>query len=446
MRRTTICRSDGARLAAAVALLLGAAPLAAQQPTIIQRPIQQAQRAAQQSGQQTAAQQQPAQQQPAQQQPAQQPQRPAQRPAMAAPQTPASQGQPLGPVPATHTVQRGETLWDLAHQFLGDALLWPEIYRLNTTVVEDPHWIYPGEELRLVAGGEQTVAPAGGAPAPSGNVAVTPTADSVPVAATPTRGIPGADAPTIFSTQAAARSAQNTLQLQEARAYRAVREGEYYSSGFLADSRTLPAGTLGGNVESSALRRLSNRPTAALYSTVTVVPPGGETYRSGDLLLAYRVGRGVAGYGEIIEPLGLLRVLTDDQPGQQGTAQVTALYGQLEMGAPLLKVDRFHYNSSARSQPVDSGLVGQVVATQVENELTSVQNVLFIDRGADDGVHLGDVFHITAAPGSAEGPVRDQADALVVHTREKTATILVLQVSQPDIRPGATARQVRRLP
>jgi len=392
MRRTTICRSDGSCLAVAIALLVVAGPLAAQQP---------------------------------------------------APQAPAGQRQGLAAIPPTHTVQQGETLWSLAEQYLGDPLLWPEIYRLNTDVVEDPHWIFPGEELRLVPGEQPQ--PSGG-----GNLAVIPGADSARGAEPVERAVQAVATPTIFAQGGArvgARVQQAQTQMAEEQAYRGLREGEYYASGFVADSRLLPSGTLVGNTERSAIRRLSSRLNAAILTNVVVAPPAGETFRRGDILLTFTVERTLRGYGEVIVPTGLLRVASDGEPGGSAPARVIGVYGPVSSGQSLIKVPAFTSPAARRPQPTDSGVVAEVIGTRRGSELSTVQDVLFINRGADDGVHLGDIFRISSAPDLTRGGlVREQADVVVVHTRSNTATCIVVQVSQPDIRPGATARQVRRMP
>lgn len=49
-----------------------------------------------------------------------------------------------------HTIVRGDTLWDLASTYYGNAYLWPQLWEANTYIT-DAHWIYPGDPL-LVEG------------------------------------------------------------------------------------------------------------------------------------------------------------------------------------------------------------------------------------------------------------------------------------------------------
>ena len=51
--------------------------------------------------------------------------------------------------PDRYVVVKGDTLWDISAKFLQYPWHWPEIWQVNPQV-ENPHLIYPGDELTLV--------------------------------------------------------------------------------------------------------------------------------------------------------------------------------------------------------------------------------------------------------------------------------------------------------
>jgi LysM domain len=50
-----------------------------------------------------------------------------------------------------HTVVRGDTLWDLSQQYLGAPWYWPKVWSYNPQIA-NPHWIYPGNQVRFHTG------------------------------------------------------------------------------------------------------------------------------------------------------------------------------------------------------------------------------------------------------------------------------------------------------
>jgi hypothetical protein len=54
------------------------------------------------------------------------------------------------PVPEFHMVSKGDTLWAISQNYYDNPRDWPRLWGMNPQL-ENPHWIYPGDQLRTGA-------------------------------------------------------------------------------------------------------------------------------------------------------------------------------------------------------------------------------------------------------------------------------------------------------
>jgi LysM domain-containing protein len=379
------------------------------------------------------------------------------------------------PAPKSHTVRAGDTLWDLARTYKGDPFLWPDIYRLNTSVVEDPHWIYPGEVLSLDATAAVAAVPAQDTPAPdslsvasadSGAATGAGGADSAeaapaepePAPAPAAQGRPKTlaelyaegdpQAPPRLFGAVRGNSLRETLRAYTERTYRPLRPSEFHSSGFLTEGEKLPYGEVIGMVTPPQIDAEPTHSNALPYARIAVQAPKGAVYQAGDTLLVLQVGNEVKGFGDVVVPTGLARVV--DTAGGRYLAEVVALYGPIRRGQQTLPAETFVPAAGVKAVPVSEGVHATLLGGPRRQDLKAPQMVLFLDKGKQDGVARGDLFEIRRHPEHlSDGTMRVNelmATLQVVHVREHSATAIVLGVVSPDIQAGASAVQVAKLP
>jgi hypothetical protein len=349
--------------------------------------------------------------------------------------------------PESHTVKSGDTLWDIARRYLNDPFLWPDIYRLNTMVVEDPHWIYPGEVLRLAPSEVVTAVPQTDTPAPD---AAMP-ADSAPAQPglaelPPDEPEAEADTTRIFPPSRG-RSLQETIAATEERPIRPLTRYEFHSSGFLTEGERLALGRLIGPVTPSQIPA-AGRGSITMYTRVVLEAPEGATYQVGDSLLIADVAQRIEDWGRVVRPTGLARVVEVSQG--HPVAELVAVYGEVLRGQALLPAEKFTDPGVVRPVAVADGIEAEIVGWPGRRELKGAGIVLFIDKGRTAGVAPGDVFELRRRPARArDGHVNvDElmATLQIVHVRERSATARVLNVVSPEIAPGTRALQVAKLP
>lgn len=251
-------------------------------------------------------------------------------------------------VPPSHTVKKGDTLWDICDEYFGNPWQWPRVWSYNPELL-NPHWIYPGEIIRLKKEGGITPSGGNGSGAPSGTLS--------------------AKGPVVLKPKLVPNG---TVFLQ--------------NSGFIYDSDVEDTGEITGSPEDKMMLTTLDR----VYLRVTANQA--KDLAPGDTMTVFQNTRPVKtpdgkSIGTVVQILGTVKIQTIDKDTHLATGEIIDARDVIERGAHVGPVERrFDVVPPATNQ---NEITGHVLASIHANEMFGANQVVLIDRGEKDGLKPG---------------------------------------------------------
>lgn len=297
--------------------------------------------------------------------------------------------------PETHTVRKGDTLWDLSAHYLNSPWSWPKLWSYNPSIT-NPHWIYPGDLIRLYA----------------------------PGTAPPVAALPNSPGPRLIGRP---RGAKGVFLRQ---------------FGFVEEADLKIAGKIIGSPEEKKM--------LATLDDAYVKFPADKPMQVGERYTVYmpigeivhpvtnkKLGKKVQIFGEVD-----VRAVTD---GHIARVEIVDATDPIERN---FFVGPLHREFKIVEPKVDrSNVRGVVVAVLQPREMVSYDNIVFIDQGRQDGLEVGNRLLLVRrgdgyAPLLHHIPVDDPqyppetlSEILIVETRDHISTGLVTK-SNVEARVG----------
>ena len=306
--------------------------------------------------------------------------------------------EPTGPIavppgtPDQYTIQKGDTLWDLSQKFLNNPWYWPKIWSLNPGI-ENPHWIYPGNRLKIVPGEGGPQAPAqvqanaaGGEGEPKGPGEQA--ADTADLPAAPSGS--GSDIEVMNRNGRLSAAASNAVSVSGKLTFTPPPVIAVRTSGLVSPEEVKQAGTLDASFEEKEL--LANFDTAYIRFKGENAP-----VKAGDKMILFRPD------GAVIHPIthqkladktksvGVVKVLS--VRGDLATVQIESTYEEVSRGDLARPWTPTEKRVVPRPNTKD---VSAVIVSALNPGLSTYgeSNEVFIDKGTADGVEEGNTFAV----------------------------------------------------
>jgi hypothetical protein len=304
----------------------------------------------------------------------------------------------------THTVQKGDTLWDICEYYYGDPNLWPKLWQMNSFVT-NPHLLEEGDVITLLEGipvGKEADA------AESGEM----TEDSM-------RGDRGRDVSGLTNV-----NSMGYFSRQERRSCGQIISGE------------------------------TPKLILAEGDKIFVELADGYQGKPGDVFTVYKnspqlkdpLSNEFMGY--VVSFLGRV-VLTEHVEKNLYKGKVAASYRALRVGDSFFPFQPV--SPCVKLLPGDPRTTARVIAVKENHRVIGQFTVVYIDQGFNQGIQRGNVFGIVeqkkvevrrdSAVETVDLPDIDLGQILIIESRPDSATGVV-RATRTDIRTGNLLKEL----
>ncbi|MDP1861490.1 MAG: hypothetical protein Q8K82_22675, partial [Gemmatimonadaceae bacterium] len=265
----------------------------------------------------------------------------------------------------------------------------------------------------------------------------------------------------------------------------------------------LSAGRILNRIDAPAVVASEGVSDLYLYDQVRIAPPTGAPALVGTRYLAFRLGRSISGHGQVVIPVGIVRVdrIGNGDPGSSDhgssdrggsdrggidrgsggdpgsgvrgdgdhrtEASLVAKFSSVAEGAGLLPLatddaansdstSPFLLPSSSASFSLASSRAPstlhthlQVLAVMSDAALPTVQDIVLIGAGSTQGVRPGDrvtLFADEAARDRSNPSDQGIATAVILRVSDRGASAVIVRQAQPAIRVGTPVKVTFSLP
>jgi LysM repeat protein len=294
-----------------------------------------------------------------------------------------------------HIVVKGDTLWDISSFYIYDPFLWPQIWSANREI-ENPHLIYPGQEIviperivRMPPPPREAKPPLPPAPPPGPTVVL-------PVETTPE------PEPVTEEVKQEMILAMSTF-------------------GFIIEDQEIGIGTITSAEEE---KRLLISPGMKIYVESDEKTPLWTDHRYSIVRVFDKVSHPVTEkkVGYLARVLGDMNVV--HSKGKLSTAIVGEVYKDIQIGDHVIEHLDYMTWIPKEESDLSGDLNGYILIHSEGKSIMGKGDVVFIDLGIDDGLKTGDTFNLVGKKktvGGVEPPQEVIGEIQVIVPRRGTS-------------------------